>query len=215
MNFKQEMLYFGKKMVQEKLVASTWGNISCLVEPGKILITPSGMEYDFLEEDDLVLVDFSGRVLEGRRKPSSELLMHIEIYKNRKDVTAIVHTHSLYASAYAASRQPVPPLIEDMAMVVGGWAEVSEYALPGSQELARNVVKALGLKGAALIANHGVVGVGGDLSEAYKACLLVEKTAHIGLATKILGTTYILSDQEVELMRKTYLTAYGQKKGRG
>jgi len=210
MDVKKEIIHIGKKMVEQKLVASTWGNIS--VKSGsRIYITPSGMEYEYLEADDIVVVDGSGKVLEGKRKPSSELLMHLEIYKNRDDVTAVVHTHSLYASAYAVSRKPIPPIIEDMAQVVGGSVEVADYALPGTIELAHNITKALEKKGAALLANHGVVGVGYNLMEAYKACLLVEKTAQIGIAAQNLGGICTLSAQDVNWMRNTYLTVYGQK----
>jgi L-fuculose-phosphate aldolase len=210
MDIKKEIINLGKKMVNQGLVASTWGNISVKMNTENIYITPSGMEYDSLEPEDIVLVDTKGSIINGKRKPSSELPMHLEIYKAREDIKAIVHTHSLYASAYAVSRKPIPPIIEDMAQVIGGPVEVAQYALPGTNQLAQNAIKALGNKGAVLLANHGVVGVGYNLIEAYKACLLVEKTAHIGIAAEALGQTYILSQEEVNWMRKAYLTVYGQ-----
>ena len=162
-------------MVKEVLVASTWGNISGRVGPNQIYITPSGMEYESLEVEDITLIDLNGNVLEGKRKPSSEFQLHCEIYKAREDVQGIVHTHSKCASAFAVVQKPIPPLIEDMVQVVGGEVSVAQYALPGTKELATNAVWALGSKGAVLLANHGVVGVGYNLQEAYKACLLVEK----------------------------------------
>lgn len=216
MKFKEEIIYFGKKMLQDGLVASTWGNISIKRGVDQIYITPSGMEYEFLEPENIVLVNTQGQILKGAYKPSSELAMHLAIYKSRPEVEAIVHTHSLYAGAFAVCRKSIPPLIEDMAQVVGGIVEVAEYALPGTKELAQNVVKSLGNKGAVLLANHGVVGVGCNLNEAYKACLLVEKTAHIGIAAQSLGKPFVLEDDDVEWMRKTYLTVYGQiNKGDG
>lgn len=211
MVIKREIINYGQKMVQEGLVASTWGNISVRVDANKILITPSGMEYKDLVEEDIVLIDYDGTVLEGKRKPSSEYHLHCEIYKNRPDVQGIVHTHSQYASAFAVVRKSIPPLIEDMAQVVGGEVAVAQYALPGTLELARNGVVALGDRGACLLASHGVVGVGYNLHEAYKACLLVEKTAHIAIAARSLGNPVVLDDEDVRWMRESYLTTYGQK----
>ncbi|NMA01392.1 MAG: class II aldolase/adducin family protein [Clostridia bacterium] len=211
MDIREEIIYLGKKMVREGLVASTWGNISGRVGPNQIYITPSGMEYESLEIEDITLLDLNGNVLEGKRKPSSEFQLHCEIYKAREDVQGIVHTHSKYASAFAVVRKPLPPLIEDMAQVVGGEVSVAQYALPGTKKLATNGVQALGNKGAVLLANHGVVGVGYNLQEAYKACLLVEKTAHIGVVASSLGVPFSLSAEDVQWMRQAYLTTYGQK----
>ncbi|MFZ5943770.1 MAG: class II aldolase/adducin family protein [Bacillota bacterium] len=210
MEIREQVIYIGKKMIADGLAAATWGNIS-VKDQGKIFITPSGMDYQSLAPEDIVAVDEHGIILEGLRKPSSEMLLHLEIYRHRADVLAIVHTHSLYASAYAAARKSIEPLIEDMAQVIGGTVEVAQYALPGSKELALNTVAALGNKGAALLANHGVVGVGNTLAEAYKACLLVEKTAHIGIAAQGLGGYYVLSQTDVDQMRNMYINYYGQK----
>ncbi|SMB93682.1 L-fuculose-phosphate aldolase [Desulfonispora thiosulfatigenes DSM 11270] len=210
MEIKKQIVEVGKRMVKLGLVASTWGNISAKINE-KIYITPSGMEYEHLTEEDIVCLDLDGNLKEGQRKPSSELNLHIEVYKNRPEITGIVHTHSLYASAYAVVRKPILPYIEDMAQVVGGEVLVADYALPGTKELAQNAVKSLGNKGAVLLANHGVVGVGIDLEEAFKACLLVEKTAQIAAIASNIGTPHSLEDKDVELMREGYLKYYGQK----
>jgi len=211
MDIRSEIIKTGKLMINQGLVASTWGNISVKNEKQGIYITPSGMEYQTLVPEDIVLVDLDGNLLEGTRKPSSELPLHLAFYQHRKDINAVVHTHSIYASAYAALRKAIPPLIEDVAQVIGGAVEVSPYSLPGTEELAQNAVNTLGEKNAVLLANHGVVGVGPSLAEAYKACLLVEKTAHIGLAAGVLGEPFVLNKDEVEWMRQAYLTSYGQK----
>lgn len=211
MNIPYEIIKIGKHLVEQGLVVSTWGNISVRKANQGIYITPSGMEYNSLMPEDIVFVNFAGKILEGKRKPSSELSLHLAFYEQRPDITAVVHTHSIYASAYSALRKPIPPLIEDFAQVIGGSVEVAPYALPGTEELAQNAVNTLGEKGAVLLANHGVVGVGSSLGEAYKACLLVEKTAHIGLAAQVLGNPVVLSHEEVEWMRKVYLMSYGQK----
>lgn len=210
MLIKEQIIAIGKKMLEEKLVASTWGNISVRFN-NLVYATPSGMEYDSLKLEDIVGLDFLGNIVEGYRKPTTESSMHLQIYKSREDVGAIVHTHSLYASAYAVVRKEIPPLLEDMAQVVGGQVPVADYALPGSDELAENAVQALGDKGAVLLANHGLVGVGSNLQEAYKACVLVEKTAQIAIAAKIIGEPIKLADQDIQWMRDIYLTKYGQK----
>ncbi|MFZ7104516.1 MAG: class II aldolase/adducin family protein [Peptococcaceae bacterium] len=211
MDNKHGIIRYGKKMLHLGLVAATWGNISLKSQDSNIFITPSGMDYEHLVPDDIVKVNREGKIIAGWRKPSSELLLHLEIYRARSDVNAVIHTHSLYAGAYAAARKEILPLIEDMAQVIGGTVEVAEYALPGTAELAQNAVKALGIKGAVLLANHGAVGVGKDLEEAFKACLLLEKTAHIGIAAAVLGEPHVLSARDVQMMRNAYLTSYGQK----
>ncbi|KJS81235.1 MAG: aldolase [Peptococcaceae bacterium BICA1-8] len=211
MDLREEVIKIGKGLVEQGLVVSTWGNISVKNDHRSFFITPSGMEYQLLEPNDLVLIDLEGNILEGHRKPSSEMQLHLAFYQHRSDITAIVHTHSIYASAYSVARKPILPLIEDMAQVIGGTIEVANYALPGTRELAQNAIKALGNKGAVLLANHGVVGVGASLQEAYKACLLAEKTAHIGLSAQLLGPAIVLTEDEVDWMRKAYLSSYGQK----
>jgi len=211
MDLREKIITIGKKLAAQGLVVSTWGNISVKKDDRSFFITPSGMEYQLLEPNDLVLIDLKGNILEGHRKPSSEMQLHLAFYQHRSDITAVVHTHSIYASAYSVARKSIPPLIEDMAQVIGGTVEVAPYALPGTGELAQNALKALGNKGAVLLANHGVVGVGSSLQEAYKACLLVEKTAHIGLSAQLLGQAVSLTQDEVDWMRKAYLISYGQK----
>ncbi|KJS18930.1 MAG: aldolase [Clostridiaceae bacterium BRH_c20a] len=211
MDLREEVIKIGKELVTQGLVVSTWGNISVKNGDRSFFITPSGMEYQLLEPNDLVLIDLDGNILEGHRKPSSEMPLHLAFYQHRSDITAVVHTHSIYASAYSVARKPIPPLIEDMAQVIGGSVEVAPYALPGTRNLAQNAIKALGNKGAVLLANHGVVGVGYSLQEAYKACLLVEKTAHIGISAQLLGQAVVLTEDEVDWMRKAYLLTYGQK----
>lgn len=210
-NLRMEIIKTGNLLVEQGLVASTWGNISVRTDENRILVTPSGMEYFTLKPADLVLVDLDGHILQGQCKPSSELPLHLAFYKHREDIKAVVHTHSIYASAYSALRKSIPPLIEDLAQVVGGSVDVAPYALPGTKELALNAVGALGEKNAVLLANHGVVGVGPTLAEAYKVCLLVEKTAHIGLVAQVLGDPVVLETDDVKWMRQEYLTSYGQK----
>ncbi|MEW6573268.1 MAG: class II aldolase/adducin family protein [Bacillota bacterium] len=206
----------GIKMAQAGLVVGTWGNVSCRVSrEDLVVITPSGMAYDSLQPQDIVVVNLDGEIVEGERRPSTELELHLAIYRARPDVQAVMHTHSVFASAMAVARQPIPPVVEDVAQIVGGQVPVAEYAPPGSRQLARNVVSALGQGNAVLLCNHGVVGVGGSLDEAFVVCQIVEKAAQVYLWAGLAGTPAVLSEKEVADLRRDYLTFYGQNKGGG
>ena len=169
------------------------------------------MNYEDITAEDIVTIGLEGEILEGSRKPSSEYLLHLEIYKNFKNINAVMHTHSTYASAFAVCREDIPPIIEDMVQIAGGSIRVAEYALPGTVELAQKVVKAMGDRNACLLANHGLTGMGRNIEEAYKVCLIVEKSAQIAYISKNLGEPFILSDKDIEIMREYYLNSYGQK----
>lgn len=209
-NIKSEIVAVGKTLVETGLVVASWGNVSARLEKN-IIITPSGTDYHKINEGQLIIVDEKGEKLEGKLKPSTELKLHLEIYKNRKDVNAIVHTHSTNATTCAVLREHIPPLVEDVAMLIGGNIEVAQYFLPGTKELAQAAVDSLGNRGAVLLANHGVVGVGSTLKEALYACLLVEKAAQIHLLAKSAGNPHSLPEEDVKKLRKTYLESYVQK----
>ncbi len=189
------------------LVAGTWGNVS-LREGDLVYITPSGVPYDELEVEDIAVVSLeSGEQIDGRKRASSELPMHLEIYKNL-EVKAVVHFHSVYATAFAVMRKPVPCYVEDQAQIIGGKIEVAEYALPGTWELARNVVKALRNKFGALLANHGAVAVGRSMKEALIAAQIIEKSAQVALLVGESGVP--LSDEDVKKLRKGYIESYSR-----
>ena len=213
---RTEILSIGCAMLDKGLVAGTWGNISSRV-PGTslIAITPSGKGYREISPTDIVLVNHDGRTIEGNFKPSSELPLHLAIYKARADIQAIVHTHSVFASACAVAHKNIPPIIEDLVQLVGGGVEVADYALPGTEELAKNIVVALGEKNAVLLANHGVVGCGQSLTEGMMACELVEKAAQIYIYANQIGGAQILSDKDVAVMHDFYVEYYrGRQQGR-
>ena len=207
MDAAKRVVATSKRMVNCGFVVGTWGNVSTRIEE-KFVITPSGMNYDKLSPKDMVIVDMDGNVVEGRWNPSIETPLHMAIYKARKDVNAIVHTHSIFASAVAVARCGIPPIIEDLVQVVGGEVNVATYALPGTKELAENVVKELSDKNAVLLANHGVVGVGRGLEEAFMVCEIVEKSAQILIYSKMLGNPVILNAEDVKHLRKFFLTRY-------
>lgn len=211
--YKQEVIEVAKKMLECGLVTASWGNVS--VRPAEqdiMIITPSGMDYCQLRYSDMVAMDFSGQTLQGERKPSSEYQLHREIYMKRPDVFAIVHTHSIYASSFAAAHEPIPVIMEELAQINGGPVLVAPYGLPGSLELAVNCVNTLGGHNAAvLLANHGLVGVSGSLKDALKVCQIVEKTAQITLNALNIGVFHKISPKNIEHIREYYVNEYGQK----
>lgn len=206
---RQKVIACGQELISKGLVAGTWGNISARVaETDLIVITPSGKAYPSLSAQDAVVVNSSGTVIEGHFRPSSELPLHLEVYAARPDVKAIVHTHSVFASACSVAHKEIPPIIEDLVQVIGGAVAVAAYALPGTAELAKNTVNALQNRNGVLLANHGVLGCGRSLQEAMTACELIEKAALIYIYSMSIGGPRVLSDSDVAIMHKFYLEHY-------
>jgi L-ribulose-5-phosphate 4-epimerase len=211
---KKRIVDFCLKLYNDKLIVGTWGNVSIRVNDcGRdlFIVTPSGMEYEDTKTSDIDIVDSEGKLIDGFRKPSSELKMHLEIYRQRKDVNAVIHTHSTFASACAVAGTEIPMIIEDMIQHIGGGIKVAKYALPGTEELAENAAKALGSRNGVLLKNHGTVGVGPDINYAYKSCILIEKSAKIMILSKILGHMDVLNRDDAENMINNYNNFYGQR----
>ena len=208
-DYRRDILAAAGMLLAKGLVAGTWGNISMRLANNELVaVTPSGRSYDTLRPEDIVIVDYSGQVREGRWKPSSELPLHLAIYDTRPDIHAIVHTHSVYASACAVARKAIPPIIEDLIQLNGGAVDVAEYALPGTATLAEAAVMALADKQVVLLANHGDVCCGHTLSEAMTASELVEKAAQIFIHANQLGGAVILGHEDIAVMRDFYLSRY-------
>ena len=202
---KKAVLRTSQEMAGLGLVTGSSGNVSRRLEPlddrELLAITPLGRAYGTLTEEDIVVADFDLEPLEGEGAPSSESLLHVAIYRARPDVEAVIHTHSAYSSVAAVAGLEIPPIIDEMMIALGGPISVSNYAAPASQELADNVCVALGERNAALIKNHGAVGVGRDLAEALEVCTLVERVAQVFVYASLLGnlTTLPLDVVEAEL----------------
>lgn len=201
-----------KEMYKANLVSGTWGNVSVKIsgEP-LMIITPSGMDYETLTVEDMVLIDMQGNVQEGCWKPSVESRLHGEIYTNRPEVGAVVHVHSLFATVFAVAQQKIPVIIEETAQVIGHEIEVAPYAICGSSELARSTAQALGPGRAILLANHGLVGVGKNAADALKVCAVAEKTAKIAMYARQMGSVNSLPAGDITLLHQNF-QSYGQKK---
>lgn len=209
---RAEVVKTGQAMLERGLVAGTWGNVSIRVPGAELVaVTPSGRDYRSLRPEDIAVVDMRGKQVAGELTPSTEVPLHLAIYAARPDIGAVVHTHSVFASACAAARRPLPPVIEDLVQLSGGAIEVAEYALPGTAELAANAVAALADRQAVLLANHGAVGCGRTPAEALLACELVEKGAQIYIYANLLGGAQVLSDGDVAAMRRFYVEHYRRR----
>ena len=202
---KMEIVEAGKRMLHKGLVIGASGNISIRISgEDKIVITPSQIKYDKIGVNDIVVVDFKKNVLEGDRSPSVETGMHIGVYETRPDVGAIVHTHSVYASAIASLGKTIPPFLDDIVLMLGGEIEVAEYGMPGSKELAENAVRALGKKNAVLLANHGPLSCGKNLEGAFVNAELVERVAKIFILSSLLGKPKNLPQEVVQLEQQIF-----------
>ena len=142
----------GKKLLADGLVSGTWGNLSCRVDDKYMVITPSGIKYEDLIPADMILMRIDDLTYEGDQKPSSEKYIHANIYKARKDINAIVHNHSLYASIISAVSSEVQPYVSDMAMILGPSVKIASHEMSGSKELSEGVLTALEDRYAAIIA---------------------------------------------------------------
>ncbi len=186
------------------------GNISVrLPEEGLYLISPSGVWKSRMRPEDLAIIDEEGNLVEGSRRPSIEYRTHLAIYRARRDVNAVVHAHPLYASVFAAARRRIEPLLEELVMYLGGPVEVAEYAPPGTEELAQNVLKALGDRSAVLLANHGALTCGASLEEAVAAMIYLERAAFVNILSSLVGGGHPLPQEVVELEREIYLARRG------
>jgi L-fuculose-phosphate aldolase len=192
-------------MFKKELTHGTSGNISCRIPKEElILITPSSIPYLDMVEKDILLVDFEGKALEGGRNPSVETPFHLSIYKKRSDVGAIVHSHSIYALAVAASGVTIPVFLDEMFSNIGGDLVVAPYELPGSDELAENVLKEIGDKNAVLLANHGAVCCGKNLKDAFHVAETVEKICRIYLLSSLIESVKPLPEEGIEYQQMMY-----------
>jgi len=208
---REALVKAGLKLLEQGLVSRTWGNISIKVTDTEMLVTPSGKFYDDVTPADMVLVNFvTDKYDKNGIKPSSEYKMHSGIYLDRKEINAIIHTHQMNASTCAAARREVPPVLDDLAQIIGPSVRCAEYALPSTKKMMKAVVKALKGRYAALMANHGAVCVGRDLDEAFVVCQVLEKGCKAFIEAEFLGGAKSISKFEAWIMHKIYLQKYSK-----
>lgn len=200
---KRLVLETSQKMLEKGLVVGSSGNVSLRLPPQNgrelLAITPSRRYYDLLTINDIQVIDFEAEPVEGELVPSVETMLHIGIYRARKNINAVIHTHSVFASAISVAGLEIPPILDEQVTFIGGEIKLAKYALSGSQELVANVLTALGERNAVLLSNHGVVGIGRTIRDAFTVCELVEKTAKIYLFALALGKVNPLPTEAVEV----------------
>lgn len=194
---KEELIKYGKISGQKNFTPGISGNMSARFGD-KILITTSGSANEYLEEDELVLIDFEGNLVEGNKKPSSEKMLHVEYYRQRPDINYILHMHSPYLSTFAACKKALDEPIMPENIFYFGEIPLAEYGLPGSYDLVEKTAKYFKDYNVILMANHGMISAGKTIKEAYLNLELAESYAQVVLQTKLLGGASMLTEKEVE-----------------
>lgn len=188
-----------KKMWELGLVVGSAGNVSERIDPARIAITPTSVAYETMRESDVVLVDLaSGDAVDSTHAPSYELPMHLVIYRERPDVQAIVHTHAPFVTTLSVLRRPLPPIIDEMLIYFGGTVDVADYAFTGTEDVGHNVVRALGERSGALLANHGNVCVGRTLAEALHVAVTMESCARVYVQALSIGEPTALPESAID-----------------
>jgi L-ribulose-5-phosphate 4-epimerase len=207
-----ELVRFAKQMITTGLVRGTSGNISAR-EPGadQCLITPSGVDYDTMQPEDLVRIGLNGERDMAQAKPSVDTPVHLAVYRARPDVSACIHTHSLYAAAFSTVGREIPALITESAGFVGGPVRVMEYVPPANPDTGDQVAAGLGSDRAVLLPNHGVIAVGESLKKAFGAAMAVEESAHVAFIALQLGSPTVVPAGEIERMNDFIHHKYGQR----
>lgn len=201
---KEAVLRTAKEMLRTGLVEGTAGNLSGRLPDGNVVMTPSTLDYEDMELEDLVVVDLDGNVLEGERHPTTEKALHLACLRAHDDLGGVIHSHAMFATMFAVTRQPIPCVIEEFDVFVGGEVPVAEYKLTGSDDLGDEVARWVENRGAVLMANHGLLTVGKDIENAMKVAHLVERTAKIIWGARLLGDLVPLPDETLERFAPIY-----------
>ena len=208
-NLRKEIIATCLELEKNGYVIGTYGNVSVRVEAG-LIITPSRVDYQSLTPADLVEVSLEGEVRGGNRLPSSELEVHRQIYLARLDVGAVVHTHSLFATALSCLHQSIPVIVEEQSQVIGDEIRCTRYVPAGKHRaLGQEVARALGKSNAVLLANHGTVSCGRSLAEALFTCQIVERIAQMGTQAGVKGKIIPIPQAFVRSERERWLHKYG------
>jgi L-ribulose-5-phosphate 4-epimerase len=210
-NLRQEVCRLNLELPKNNLVAWTSGNVSGRdPETNLVVIKPSGVMYDDLTPEKMVIVNLGGDTIEGELKPSVDTATHLYIYRERIDVGGIVHTHSSFATAFAAVGRPIPPYLTAICDEFGGPIPVGDFAPIGGEEIGREVVHSIGNSIAILMKNHGVFTIGKTPQAAVKAAVMVEDAARTMFYAYQLGEPSSIPPEMVEKLHRRYMDKYGQ-----
>ena len=208
---KDELVQLHLELPKNNLVMWTGGNISARdPESGLVVIKPSGVRYEDLRPEHMVVLDLQGKLVEGELKPSSDTYSHLYIYRARPDVGGVVHTHSRYASAFAAVGKPIPCVLTAMADEFGGPIPCGGFALIGDEAIGKVVVESIGNSQAVLLKNHGVFTIGKNAKAAVKAAVMTEDVAATVWMAMQIGQPDEIPAEDVAKLHERYMKVYGQ-----
>jgi L-ribulose-5-phosphate 4-epimerase len=211
---RREVCALHAELPRNELVVWTAGNISARVPDRELLvIKPSGVSYDELTPETMVLIDFEGRLVEGEHSPSSDTAAHAYVYKHLPRVNGQVHTHSTYATAWAARGEAIPCVLTMMGDEFGGEIPIGPFALIGDDSIGRGIVDTLQdhRSTAVLMQNHGVFTIGKSAKAAVKSAVLCEEVARTVHISRQLGTPIPIATSDIDALYERYQNAYGQK----
>jgi L-ribulose-5-phosphate 4-epimerase len=210
-NLKKELVELHLELPKNHLVVWTGGNVSARdPQSGLVAIKASGIPYEELNPDHMVVVDLDGEVVEGKYKPSSDVFSHLFIYKHRPDVFGVVHTHSRYATAFAAVGRPIPCVLTAMGDEFGGPIPCGGFALVGDEAIGKQVIENIGSSPAVLLKNHGVFTIGKDARAAVKTAVMTEDVAATVWMAMQIGEPLPIAPEDVERLHDRYMNVYGQ-----
>jgi len=208
---REEIWRLHLELPRNNLVAWTSGNVSGRdPETGLVVIKPSGIRYEDLTPESMVVVDQDGKVVEGNHKPSSDTFAHVYVYRHRPDVNGVVHTHSTFATAWAAVGRRIPAVLTAICDEFGGPVPVGAYAKIGGDEIGQEIIRSIGNSPAILMKNHGVFTVGKTPEAAVKAAVMVEDVARTVFYALQLGQPEEIPAEEIARALRRYLEEYGQ-----
>jgi L-fuculose-phosphate aldolase len=192
---REMVLWTAKEMLRTNLVEGTAGNLGARLPDGNAVLTPSSLDYMEMTLDDLVITDLDGNVLAGERGPTTEKALHLSAMRMHDDIDATMHCHAKFATMFAVTRQPIPAVIEEVVVFIGGDVEVADYRTTGTDELAEEVAKRVEDRAAVLMANHGLFAVGKTPKDVLHIASLVERTAEIVWGARQIGEVVPIPDE--------------------
>jgi L-fuculose-phosphate aldolase len=199
---RADIVEAGRRLYARAYVASNDGNISARLDEARLITTPKSVSKGFMTPDMMVIVDYGGKKLAGDRDPSSELPMHLEIYRNRPDVNAVVHAHPPLATGFAVAGIPLTRAVLAEVITTLGSIPIAAYGTPSTSELPEAVRKYIKAHDGMLLANHGAVTCGPDVMAAYYKMETIEHFAKISLVARLLGRERLISREEVERLQE-------------
>lgn len=209
---RQQVYELHMELPKYNLVVWTMGNVSARdPESGLVVIKPSGVRYEDLHAEDMVIVDLDANIIEGRLKYSSDTLTHLYVYRHRADVNGIVHTHSTFATAFAAVGKPIPCFLTGMADEFGGAIPIGGFSLIGGIAIGEVIVNNIGHSKAILMQNHGLFSIGKTAKDAVKAAVMAEDAARTSYYAMQLGTPIPISQENINSLNDRYTNIYGQR----